>query len=139
MFRRYVSRIHGSALLGVGLASSVMSTVGWLKGIGPSGFLQVNELAHAGLIQAYLLAALGGAVLWLGSYEAKPLKWNFVGIGVHLAILSAYVMHWRFFGEFAPAMRNAVFFHLGCIALQGVAIGFGGRARGAAELRTALP
>jgi hypothetical protein len=126
MLRRYVSRFHGTLLLGVGLASSVMSTVGWLKGVGPSGFLQANELAHAGLIQAYLLAALGGAVLWLGSFEAKPLRWNFVGIGVHAAILTTYAMHWEFFGAFAPGLRNAVFFHLAMVMLQVIAIAFGG-------------
>jgi hypothetical protein len=125
IMRRRVLRLHGTALLVVGLASSVMSTVGWLKGVGPSGFLQANELAHAGLIQAYLLAALGGGVLWVGSFDERLLKWNLVGIGVHLAILTTYAMHWQFFGDFAPGLRNAVFFHLGCVSVELFAIALG--------------
>ncbi len=118
--RRRVLLAHGVGLTLLGLANAVLATIGWLGRVGPHTFLAENRLAHAGLIQAYLLAALLGAVLVLGSRQPVPRTWNFVGAGAHLAILSAYAFHWNYFLEIpgGEIIRNAVFIHVAAVAIE---------------------
>lgn len=126
--RRRILRIHGSGLLILGLANAVLSTLGWLRDVGPMAFLNDDRLGHVGLIQAYLLAALFGVVLIVGSRQPAPVTWNRIGILVHLAILSAYAFHWNYFGEVpgGDILRNGIFLHLGAIAVEAFAV-LGGR------------
>ena len=120
--RRRVLKIHSVFLTFLGFSGVVISTAGWAFGAGPYAFLQDNELGHVGLIQAYLLAMLLGVVLWLGSKQPTPVIWNFVGAGVNLCILVAYVLHWNLLGSLGPELpmlRNVVVcVHIGLVLLE---------------------
>jgi hypothetical protein len=123
--RRRILQIHGIALIVVGLANVVLSTVGAFWGIGMMGFLQVQRIGHVGLIQAYLLAALFGVVLLIGARQPVPIIWDGIGLLVHLSILVAYVLYWDFFPAVAPgfeAVRYAALFHISFAALETWAI-----------------
>ena len=123
--RRRILKIHGTALIGVGLANAVLSSVGAFWGIGLFGFLQAERIGHVGLIQAYLLAALFGVVLLLGARQAVPVVWDGIGLLVHLSILVAYVLYWDFFPAVAPgfeAIRYAALFHIAFAVLETWAI-----------------
>lgn len=120
--RRRVLKIHSVFLILLGLSGVFISTAGWALGAGPYAFLQDNELGHAGLIQAYLLAMLLGIVLWLGSKQEEPVTWNIVGAGVNACILVAYVLHWHLLGSLGPELptiRNVVVcVHIGLVLLE---------------------
>jgi hypothetical protein len=90
-------------------------------GDGLMGFLRTNRLGHVGLVQAYLLIAVVGIALWLGSTQADPRPWNRIGALAHVAILPAYALHWDFFPQVAAqgaAMRNALFIHLALLLVE---------------------
>jgi len=120
--RRRVLKMHGVLLVLLGFSGVLISTVGWALAAGPYAFLHENELGHAGLIQAYLLAMLLGIVLWLGSDQEKPVRWNIVGAGVNACILVAYVLHWNLLGSLGtelPTIRNVVVcVHIGLVLLE---------------------
>ena len=123
-FRVRLLRVHGGLLMVLGLANAALSTWGVQTGKGLMGFLAEHRLGHAGLVQAYLLAALLGFLLIRGARASDPRFWNRVGACVHLGILPAYVFHWDFFAEVAPAgaaMRNAIGIHLTFLTLECVA------------------
>jgi hypothetical protein len=108
----------------VGSAAAVGSTYGMLTGAGVLGFLQAHPIGHAGLVQAYLLAAVIGIVLWKGAREADPRFYHCIGALVHIAILSAYAFHWDLFPEISPrgaTLRNAVWAHLLLCAVESCA------------------
>jgi hypothetical protein len=108
-------------MLGGG-ANAALSTWGMLTGDGLMGFLRTNRLGHVGLVQAYLLIAVLGIALWIGSRQSDPRPWNRIGALAHLAILPAYALHWDFFPEVAregASMRNAIFFHLTFLLVEG--------------------
>jgi hypothetical protein len=54
-FRTRLLLAHGTILTLVALGSAATTTMGWMIGIGPFGFLQQKPLVWVGLIQAYLL------------------------------------------------------------------------------------
>ncbi|AJR16587.1 hypothetical protein LIL_30048 (plasmid) [Leptospira interrogans serovar Linhai str. 56609] len=119
--RIMILRTHGTLLIAMGFAMSIISTLG-LFGIGPYSFLNNHNLGHVGLIQAYLLAGLTGIVLWMGSYqEGNKKKWNRIGALFHLFILVVYIFHWNFFatlpnGEATRSM--GVTFHIVFLVLE---------------------
>lgn len=88
-YSRLVLRGHGTFLLLLTALMLVMSTVGTFRGAGPFAFLHPNRLAHVGLFQAYALMMVVGIVLWMGSYDARPLKWDVIGLLAHLPPLLA--------------------------------------------------
>ena len=88
-FRRWLLRIHGTILTLVALGSAVATTVGWMTGIGPFGFMQQNPMVWVGLIQAYLLMTIIAVLLVLGSRQANARKWNVIGALAHCAPLIA--------------------------------------------------
>jgi hypothetical protein len=120
--RRRVLKVHSVIVMFLGLSGVLISTAGWALGAGPYAFLHDNELGHAGLIQAYLLAMLLGFVLWLGSGQPRPATWNLVGVGVHVCILVAYALHWELLGSLGPELpmiRNVVVcVHVGLVVLE---------------------
>jgi hypothetical protein len=88
-FRRWLLRIHGAILTVVALGSAVATTIGWMTGTGPFGFMQHNPMVWVGLIQAYLLMAIIAVLLVLGSGQPNARKWNVVGALAHCAPLIA--------------------------------------------------
>jgi hypothetical protein len=82
-------RIHGTTLALVALGSAVATTVGWMTGTGPFGFMKQNPMVWVGLIQAYLLMIIIAVLLVLGSGEVDARKWNVVGALAHGAPLIA--------------------------------------------------
>ena len=123
-FRTVLLRVHGALLMVLGLGNATLSTWGVRTGEGLMGFLAEHRLGHVGLVQAYLLVALLGYVLWRGARDEDPRTWNRVGAMVHLAILPAYALHWDYLAQVAPqgaAMRNAIVLHLLLLGLESVA------------------
>jgi len=107
--RKQILRIHGTFAIVAGSFFAIASTVGMLYGIGPLGLLQESKLGHVGLMQAYMLFALIGAVLLMGSRQENVKKWNRVGAMAHVLILIVYVIHWNFF----PTLENGEFMRMG--------------------------
>jgi hypothetical protein len=88
-FRRWLLRIHGAILTLVALGSAVATTIGWMTGTGPFGFMQHNPLVWVGLIQAYLLMTIIAVLLVLGSDQPNARKCNVVGALAHCVPLIA--------------------------------------------------
>lgn len=123
--RRLILKIHGSFLLVLGLVNAILSTVGALWDVGPLSYLYTQRIGHVGLLQAYLLAALLGAVLLLGARQPAAVVWDWIGMLVHLAILSVYVLYWDFFPQVAPGfevVRSVALLHIGLALLEAWAI-----------------
>jgi hypothetical protein len=98
-FRRRLLRVHGTLLALVALASAVATTIGWMTGNGPFGFMQENPMVWVGLIQAYLLMTIIAVLLILGSAQADARKWNVVGALAHCAPLTAALSSLDVFAE----------------------------------------
>ena len=115
LIRQKILTIHGTVTIIVGTFFSISSTIGMSSGIGPLGMLQENKLGHVGLMQAYMLFALIGVVLIMGSRQENVKKWNRIGALAHALILIVYLIHWNFFPtlENGESMRmGGVVFHL---------------------------
>ena len=82
-FRRRLLRIHGTILTLVALGSAAATTIGWMIGIGPFGFMQQNPIAWIGLIQEYLLMTIIAVLLILGAGRPNTKKWHVVGALAH--------------------------------------------------------
>src|ERR1700704_6494992 len=122
-FRRWLLRIHGTILTLVALGSAVATTIGWMTGTGPFGFMQQNPMVWVGLIQAYLLMAIIAVLLVLGSDQANARKWNVVGALAHCAPLIAALGSLDVFesmGAFG-IVRIAIAFHLVWLCLETLA------------------
>ena len=89
LFRRRVLRIHGSVLLVLTVANTIVTMVGWALGKGPFALWQQEQFAAVGLFQAYLLMFVVGIALWFGSLEEKDLwRWDLIGLMAHLPPLA---------------------------------------------------
>ena len=95
--RKKILRIHGSMLILIGIALTVNSTVGTYLGVGKFSFLQDNEFALVGLFQAYLLMAIIGVALWIGTTSAGIRKLHIIGALAHFPPLAANIMFWHLF------------------------------------------
>ena len=82
-FRRRLLWIHGTILTLVALGSAAATTMGWMIGIGPFGFMQQNPMVRIGLIQAYLLMTIIAVLLIIGARYANTKKWHVVGALAH--------------------------------------------------------
>ena len=95
--RKTILRTHGTIIILIGVVMTIKSTIGTTQGTGIFDFLQQNPLAHAGLLQAYLLMAVIGLTLWKGAASGNPRRWHIVGALAHLPPLLAVVMYWGLF------------------------------------------
>ena len=119
-YRRWLLRIHGVILTVVALGSAVATTIGWMTGTGPFGFMRQNPLVWVGLIQAYLLMTIIAVLLVLGSNQADPRKWNVVGALAHCAPLIAALSSLDAFeamGAFG-IVRVSITFHIVWLCLE---------------------
>ena len=112
--RQKILKIHGIVAVIVGTFFSISSTIGMSSGIGPLGMLQENKLGHVGLMQAYMLFALIGVVLIMGSRQENVKKWNRIGALAHALILIVYLIHWNFF----PTLENGEIMRMGGVVFH---------------------
>jgi hypothetical protein len=82
-FRMRLLWAHGTILAFVALGSAATTTMGWIIGTGPFGFMQQKPLVWVGLIQAYLLMTIIAVLLILGASQANTKKWRIVGALAH--------------------------------------------------------
>ena len=120
VFRRWLLRIHGTILTLVALGSAVATTIGWMTGTGPFGFMQHNPLVWVGLIQAYSLMTIIAVLLVLGSGQPNARKWNVVGALAHGAPLIAALSSLDVFASMGALgiVRVAIAFHLVWLCLE---------------------
>ena len=118
--RRWLLRMHGAILTLVALGSAVATTIGWMTGTGPFGFMHQNPMVWVGLIQAYLLMAIIAVLLILGSGQANARKWNVVGALAHCAPLIAALFSLNVFESMGSLgiVRMAITFHLVWFCLE---------------------
>ncbi len=130
-YRRWLLRIHGVILTVVALGSSVATTIGWMTGTGPFGFMQHNPMVWVGLIQAYLLMAIIAGLLVLGSGQPNARKWNVVGALAHCAPLIAALTSLDVFEsmEALAIVEVAIAFHLVWLCLETIAALYPNRRR----------
>ncbi len=104
----------------VALGSAVATTVGWMTGTGPFGFMQQNPMVWVGLIQAYLLMTIIAALLVLGSGQVHARKWNVVGALAHGAPLIAALSSLDVFESMGALafVRAAIAFHFVWLCLE---------------------
>jgi hypothetical protein len=121
--RRRLLRVHGAILTLVALASAVATTLGWMTGAGPFGFMKQNPMVWVGLIQAYLLMTIVAVLLILGAREANPRKWNVVGALAHCPPLIAALSSLDVFETMGALglVRVAIAFHLVWLFLEAFA------------------
>jgi hypothetical protein len=119
-FRRWLLRIHGTILTLVALGSAVATSIGWMSGAGPFGFMQQNPMVWVGLIQAYLLMTIIAVLLVIGSGEANARKWNVVGALAHCPPLIAALSSLNVFEsmEALGILRVAITFHFVWFCLE---------------------
>ncbi len=120
MFRRRLLRIHGAVLTLVALGSAVATTIGWITGTGPFGFMQRNPMVWVGLIQAYLLMTIIAVLLVIGSRRADARKWNVVGALAHCPPLIAALSSLNVFESMGALgmVRFAIAFHIVWLCLE---------------------
>lgn len=119
-FRRWLLRIHGTILALVALGSALATTLGWMTGAGPFGFMRQNPMVWVGLIQAYLLMTIIAVLLVLGSGQANVRKWNVVGALAHCAPLIAALSSLAVFRSMGALgmVRVAIAFHFVWLCLE---------------------
>jgi hypothetical protein len=91
--RTKVSQVHGLFLIAIGLLLGLYINSVPYTGFGPYGFMREDLFAIAGLSQAYLLMAIIGLTLRLGSRHSNTGVWNWIGALAHIPPLLASVMY----------------------------------------------
>jgi hypothetical protein len=121
--RRRLLRVHGTILTLVALGNAIATTIGWITGNGPFGFMQQNPMVWVGLIQAYLLMTIIAILLILGSSQANTRKWHVVGALAHCAPLIAALSSLDVFNAMGVLgiARLAITFHLVFLCLEAIA------------------
>ncbi len=121
--RKRILRIHGSILILVGIALTINSTAGTYLGIGKLSFLQDNEFALVGLFQAYLLMAIIGIALWIGTESSGIRKFHVVGALAHIPPLIANIMFWHLFSamDMTAIATGGTTFHVLFICVESYA------------------
>lgn len=120
IFRRRLLRVHGAVLTLVALASAVATTIGWITGTGPFGFMKQNPMVWVGLIQAYLLMTIIAVLLVIGSRQENARKWNVVGALAHCPPLIAALSSLNVFESMGALgmVRVAITFHIVWLGLE---------------------
>ena len=107
-FRRKFLRIHGTMLFLVGITAAITSLIGKIYGTGPFGFLKANQMVAIGLFEAYLLAAVCGVFLLVGSFQEKVYKWNRMGAIIHVPLFTTNIIFWNFYSEVGMEMGGII-------------------------------
>ena len=88
-----ILKIHGVLLVLLGSANAIASYAATKTEIqGPFQFLFQNPFPEVGFLQAYLLAALVGATLIVGSKTEKFYIFDIVGLVMHLIPPTALIL-----------------------------------------------
>ena len=122
--RKNILRVHGTLLIVAGIVASIYSTIGMMNGVGFFKFLQTDKIGHIGFFQAYMLAALLGVVLLMGSRQENVRKWNRIGALIHAIIFVVYVIHWNFFSTIEGGeivLNIGIVFHLVMLSVESYA------------------
>jgi len=121
--RKKILRIHGSILIVIGIALTVNATIGTYLGVGKFSFLGDNEFALVGLFQAYLLMAIIGVSLWIGTTSAGIRKFHIIGALAHFPPLAANIMFWHLFSGMSMTTFATIgtTFHCLFICIQTIA------------------
>ena len=121
--RKKILRIHGSILIVIGIALTVNAVIGTYLGVGKFSFLMDNEFALVGLFQAYLLMAIIGVSLWIGTTSAGIRKFHIIGVLAHFPPLAANIMFWHLFSGMGMTTLSIIgtTFHCLFICIETVA------------------
>ena len=125
LFRRRVLRIHGSVLLVLTVANTIVTMVGWALGKGPFALWQQEQFAAVGLFQAYLLMFVIGIALWFGSMQEKDLwRYDLIGLMAHLPPLAVNFIFANLFAahNFQGISMISITIHIIFISLELFAI-----------------
>ena len=117
-FRKQLLRVHGTLAIVLGIALTVNSTLGTFLGIGTFKFLQQNPFGLVGLFQAYLLIAVIGFALWVGSYLENTKKFHIIGALAHCPPLAANIMFFGMFSEMGMAWASIAGSSLHCVFIS---------------------
>ena len=82
-----------------------------------------NEFALVGLFQAYLLMAIIGIALWIGTTSTGIRKFHIIGALAHFPPLAANIMFWHLFSdlEMTTLATIGTTFHCLFICIESVA------------------
>jgi hypothetical protein len=86
---KWLLRIHGTILILAALAAALATTIGWMTGTGPFGFMQQTPMVWVMAVQAYLLMTIIAVLLVIGSGQVNTRKWHVVGALAHCPPLIA--------------------------------------------------
>lgn len=122
---RWLLRGHGAALVALGLANAGVSFRATRAPVdGPFRFLLENPAAEIGLLQAYLLMAAIGVVLFRGSFSRRIARFDVLGIAAHsvplLALIVFHPLVVSFMGPRTVLMSAGI--HVTFITLETVAL-----------------
>jgi len=123
--RRKILRIHGSVLIVLTVANTIVTMVGWALGKGPFALWQQEQFAAVGLFQAYLLMFVVGIALWFGSMQEKDLwRWDLIGLMAHLPPLAVNFIFANLFAahNFQGISMISITIHIIFISLELFAI-----------------
>ena len=88
-----ILKTHGVLLVLLGMANTIASFVATKTEIqGPFQFLYQNPFPEVGFMQAYLLAALVGVTLIIGSKTEKFYVFDIIGLVMHLIPPTALIL-----------------------------------------------
>lgn len=96
-------KIHGIILLLAGSSMAIQTLLAHTAGIGMLKILHGNLFACIGFFEAYLLAALLGALLLFFSGKYYQRQWHMVAAFVHTILACTNIIFWH-----AYAMGNIV-------------------------------
>ncbi|MFO0552983.1 MAG: hypothetical protein U0271_31640 [Polyangiaceae bacterium] len=122
---RWLLRGHGAALVLLALGNTAASyRATQVPTEGPFRFLYEHPIAELGLLQAYLLMAAIGVVLFAGSFARRFSRFDLLGLGAHLVPLVALVVFHplvvAFMGPRTVWMSGGI--HVGFITLEVIAL-----------------
>ncbi len=103
--RKIILRVHGTVIIVLGITLTIVATLGDTYGIGAMVPLPEMPLVVTGLFQTYLLLAVIGVVLWVGSFQAQPRPWNWIGALAHIPLLVSNIVFWNH----PPLITNVLF------------------------------
>lgn len=122
-----ILKTHGYLLVALGLANATASFVATkIRLPGPFYFLSENPFPEVGFLQAYLLAALVGTTLVIGSRIEEFFIFDIVGIVMHLipplTLILMYDQIHQVMG--VPTIILSISIHATFIILEIIALGF---------------